>query len=74
MADVTMEDLFVAIKDLSVDIKEIKEAVGNLETEMQEMKTELKYDIRKLGIKYKTLTQDVMDVRTDMAMLQKEVY
>lgn len=81
MAEITNEDLLVAIQELSSNIKELKTAFGNKEevvtnreTEMQEMKAELKRDIRKLDMKYKILTQDVMDVRADMTELQEQSY
>lgn len=88
MTEISNNDLFTAIKELATDVNEVKKTVGSIEdrvtdleketkairTEMNEMKVELKHDIRKVDEKVGRLSNELLDAKADISLLQKEVY
>ena len=74
MSEITNKDLFQAIKELSVDVKDIKVEIEDMKVEMKDMKSEIRLDIRQLNQKFNIVTKDLMEVRTDMSILQESNY
>lgn len=80
MAEISNNDLFLAIIELGHNVNELKTSVGRLEertgkveTEMKEMKAELKYDIRKVDKKISIISDDILETKADLSLLQREV-
>lgn len=86
MSNITMEDLFQAIKEVSNQVKKLDTRVGNVESkvtnieaelketrsEMGGMKDELKQDIRKVDQKFTILSDDILNAKADIAILKKQ--
>jgi len=86
--EITMKDILVAINELAADTSEIKTKVERLETrvgnieeemqeikgEMKEMRAEFKTDIRRVDKKFELVLKDLYETKTDISMLEKEVY
>lgn len=87
MADISNNDIFLAITELGHNVNELttsvgklegrigklEERVGKVETELKEMKAELKYDIRKVDKKISILSDDILETKADLSLLQKEI-
>ncbi|WP_176447919.1 DUF2730 family protein [Lentibacillus sp. CBA3610] len=83
MSDITMEDLFVAIKELSNDVAKGNERLGNLETKVENIETrvesietemkKMRGDMRRMNYKFNDYINDLADSKARLTMLEKEI-
>ncbi len=62
------------MKDMQAEMKEMKSETKSIKIEMKDMKDELKQDIRKVDQKVTILSNDILEAKADITLLQKEVY
>ncbi|GGA66855.1 hypothetical protein [Ornithinibacillus halotolerans] len=75
MAEISMQDVFQAIKELSADVKEVKSEMKELKNDVQSIKQEvegIKDHVKHIDTKLDIFTEDLADARTEVRILKKE--
>src|SRR5690625_1250844 len=69
MADISNEDLLVAIKELSSEVKEVKTDLSGVKTEVKEIKA----DLTSVRAEVKEIKTDLTSVKTEMQTMKTEL-
>src|SRR5699024_6490209 len=79
--DTRVGNIDTRVGNIETKVGNIETRVGNIEEEMQkiksemkEMRAEFKTDIRRVDKKFELVLKDLYETKTDISMLEKEVY